>query len=143
MPWLWFAAGLPGSSGVAPVLAGLALPALAFGWQGNIDQVLGWYRTVTDTSTQYPRRRERVAGLDLGQVDRCRTACDALGFCQQRGGDGHRHPGSRLASPGGSALVFSNSSVLLFLIPLISPQGWVYVLLLGTPATLLLVDRWG
>ena len=28
------------------------------------------------------------------------------------------------------------------LIPLLSPQGWDYVLLLGLPAYMLLVDRW-
>jgi hypothetical protein len=31
----------------------------------------------------------------------------------------------------------------MLLIPLISPQGWDYVLLLGTPAVVCLVDRWG
>jgi hypothetical protein len=33
-------------------------------------------------------------------------------------------------------------SLLMLLIPLISPQGWDYVLLLGTPAVVCLVDRW-
>jgi hypothetical protein len=32
--------------------------------------------------------------------------------------------------------------LLMLLIPLISPQGWDYVLLLATPAVLLLLDRW-
>jgi hypothetical protein len=31
---------------------------------------------------------------------------------------------------------------LMLLIPLISPQGWDYVLLLATPVIILLVDRW-
>jgi hypothetical protein len=30
----------------------------------------------------------------------------------------------------------------MLLIPLISPQGWDYVLLLATPAIVCLVDRW-
>ena len=30
----------------------------------------------------------------------------------------------------------------MLLIPLISPQGWDYVLLLATPAVVCLVDRW-
>ena len=29
------------------------------------------------------------------------------------------------------------------LVPLLSPQGWDYVLLLGLPAYMCLVDRWG
>jgi hypothetical protein len=33
-------------------------------------------------------------------------------------------------------------AMLLTLIPLISPQGWDYVLLLATPAVVLIVDRW-
>ena len=32
--------------------------------------------------------------------------------------------------------------LLMVLIPLISPPGWDYVLLVGTPAVMLLVDRW-
>ena len=31
--------------------------------------------------------------------------------------------------------------MLLFLIPLVSPQGWDYVLLIGTPVIVLLLDR--
>jgi hypothetical protein len=31
---------------------------------------------------------------------------------------------------------------LLMLVPLLSPQGWDYVLLLGAPAMVVLMDRW-
>ena len=33
-------------------------------------------------------------------------------------------------------------ALLMLLIPLLSPQGWDYVLLLGTPAVVCLLDRW-
>ena len=33
-------------------------------------------------------------------------------------------------------------ALLMLLIPLVSPQGWDYVLLLGTPAIVCLIDRW-
>ena len=33
-------------------------------------------------------------------------------------------------------------ALLMLLMPLISPQGWDYVLLLATPAVVCLVDRW-
>ena len=33
-------------------------------------------------------------------------------------------------------------ALLMLLIPLVSPQGWDYVLLLATPAVVCLVDRW-
>jgi hypothetical protein len=36
---------------------------------------------------------------------------------------------------------YFDAALLLFLIPLLSPQGWDYVLLLSTPAVLLLLDR--
>jgi hypothetical protein len=32
--------------------------------------------------------------------------------------------------------------LLMLLVPILSPQGWDYVLLLATPAVLCLVDRW-
>ena len=33
-------------------------------------------------------------------------------------------------------------ALLMLLMPLVSPQGWDYVLLLATPAVVCLVDRW-
>jgi hypothetical protein len=41
-----------------------------------------------------------------------------------------------------SAPDYLECALLLLLIPLISPQGWDYVLLLATPAVVCLVDRW-
>ena len=32
------------------LLAGLLLPAVFYGWQGNLHEIAAWYRTVTDTS---------------------------------------------------------------------------------------------
>lgn len=36
---------------------------------------------------------------------------------------------------------YFDAALVLFLIPLLSPQGWDYVLLISTPAVLLLLDR--
>jgi len=44
--------------------------------------------------------------------------------------------GSRLASPD-----YLDAALLLFVMPLLSPQGWDYVLLMATPAVMLLFDR--
>ena len=33
-------------------------------------------------------------------------------------------------------------ALLMLIVPLLSPQGWDYVLLLGTPAVVFLLDRW-
>jgi hypothetical protein len=44
--------------------------------------------------------------------------------------------GVRLTSP-----EYLDAALLLFLVPLLSPQGWDYVLLVATPAVMLLLDR--
>jgi hypothetical protein len=44
--------------------------------------------------------------------------------------------GSRARSP-----EYLDAALLLFVMPLLSPQGWDYVLLLATPAVMLLLDR--
>ena len=41
-----------------------------------------------------------------------------------------------------SAPEYLECALLMLLIPLVSPQGWDYVLLLATPAVVCLVDRW-
>jgi hypothetical protein len=43
----------------------------------------------------------------------------------------------RVSSP-----AYLEFALLLLLIPLLTPQGWDYMLLLGTPAILCLLDRW-
>jgi hypothetical protein len=41
-----------------------------------------------------------------------------------------------------SAPEYLECALLLLLIPLVSPQGWDYVLLLATPAVVCIIDRW-
>src|SRR5262245_1578709 len=51
VPWLVFAAGAAGVAAFAATFAGgLLLPAVVYGWSGNLEQLVGWYRTVTDTT---------------------------------------------------------------------------------------------
>src|ERR1043166_8424320 len=45
----------------------------------------------------------------------------------------------RAAAPSPAYLEYG---LLMLLVPLLSPQGWDYVLLLATPAVLCVVDRW-
>ncbi len=53
LPWLWLAAGMAGVGvALAAIGVGLVLPAIAFGWQGNLGQIAAWYRTVTETTTE-------------------------------------------------------------------------------------------
>ena len=143
VPWVWLVAGLPGIvAGAVTVALGLTLPALAYGWQGNLDQVLGWYRTVTATSPENLLVPENVslattwakwigvgstaANLAIASSVVLMGVAIAI-FAKRRG----------VKSP-----AYLEFGVLMLLIPLLSPQGWDYVFLLATPAVLLLVDRW-
>ena len=143
VPWLWFVAGATGlGAAVATALIGLAAPALVYGWSGNLAQIYGWYSTVTQTTAPNLLNHDNASfastwskWLGVGPLamrwsfvtSAVALAIGATALIGRR----------KLSRPG-----YLEFSALLFLIPLISPQGWVYVLLLGTPAVLLLVDRW-
>ena len=143
VPWLWFAAGWTGLGvAVATTILGLVAPALVYGWSGNLAQVQGWYSTVTQTTAPNLLNHDNASFAStwskwLGVGPRAirwslvtsaiALAIGATVLLRRR----------EVERPG-----YLEFSALLFLIPLISPQGWVYVLLLGTPAVLLLVDRW-
>jgi len=143
VPWLLLTAGIEGLAAFSVVLAaGVLAPALSYGWSGNIDQMLGWYRTVTDTSAPQLMKEENISFATMwakwvgpGQgatvmataTSLLAVAVTALIFAWRR----------RVASP--SYLEFG---LLLMLVPVLSPQGWDYLLLLSTPAILCIVDRW-
>jgi len=143
VPWLWVVAG-PAAlvTGGAVLAAGLALPALVYGWQGNIDQAIGWYRTVTVTSAPNLLVPENVsiaaswakwigvgppAAFLASVTGLVALALSALVVAKRRG---VREP------------AYLEFGTFMLLVPLLSPQGWDYVMLLGTPAILVLVDRW-
>jgi hypothetical protein len=143
VPWVWLVAGIPGLVGGTLTLAGgLLLPALTFGWQGNIDQVLGWYRTVTATTPENLLVPENISLATMwAKWIEPGSLATKLAVA------------TSVAVVGVAALIFARRrtvgrpaylefSVLMLLIPLLSPQGWDYVLLLATPAMLILVDRW-
>ena len=143
VPWLLLATGLQGLAAFTVVLvAGILAPALNYGWSENLGQMLGWYRTVTDTSAPQLLKEENVSFATMwakwigpGQgatimaiaTSLLVAAVTAVIFAWRR----------RVPSP--SYLEFG---LLLMLVPVLSPQGWDYVLLLATPAILCLVDRW-
>ena len=143
VPWVWIIAGLPGLAATFVVLVvGLMLPALAYGWQGNIDQILGWYRTVTDTTAPNLLIPENVSfattwakwigvGPTAARLATV-TSVAALGVAtfivaKRRS---VREP------------AYLEFGALMLLIPMLSPQGWDYVFLIATPAVLIVGDRW-
>lgn len=144
LPWLPLVSGTAGPVAAAAVFgAGLALPALAHGWQGNLDLLAAWYRTVTETTAPNLMVAENIsiaatwakwigAGPEAARlaVATLVAALAGAGWVMWR----------RKHVPSPAYLEFG---LLMLLVPLISPQGWDYVLLLATPAVVCLVDRFG
>jgi hypothetical protein len=143
-PWLvarrrfsaaaWFVAGL---------VAVVALPTVRYGFAGNIDLLQGLWSVVT-TSTA-----PNLAGQDNASLAGTFASWFGVGPLASR-----LALGSAVALLGICAWTFRErvattvpeyleTGVLLFLIPLLSPQGWDYVLLVGTPVILVLLDRSG
>jgi hypothetical protein len=142
-PWLAAAAGFAAliACGLT-MLAGLALPAVVYGWSGNLHELSEWLRTVTETTAPNLLLPENISFLSLwakwlgpGQI--------ATGFAVA----------TSVATLVTAGVVFTNRRVvgapaylefalLLLVIPLLTPQGWDYMLLLGTPAIAVVLDRW-
>jgi hypothetical protein len=144
VPWLLFAAGPAAVAAFSATFAvGLLLPATVYGWSGNLDQIGGWYRTVTDTTAPNLLAPENVSiatmwakWLEPGQTaSTLATATVAIVLVAAAAAWLWR---SRVRQP-----AYLEFGVLMLLVPLISPQGWDYVLLLATPAVVCLVDRFG
>ena len=142
VPWLWFAAGPASLVAFAATFAGgLLLPAAVYGWSGNLEQIGGWYRTVTDTTAPNLLAPENVsvatmwakwlgAGPTASSLATATAvvvvAIAAVAWLWRR----------RVRQP-----AYLEFGLLMMLVPLLSPQGWDYVLLLATPAVVCLVDR--
>jgi hypothetical protein len=143
IPWLAVTQGArPAALAGGIVLAGLLLPAAIYGWSGNLQLLHAWYSTVTDTTTP------NLLGND--NVSLAAMWAKWIG------------PGARASSlavttsAASLALVvaawrrrrdvstpeYLEFALLMLLVPLLSPQGWDYVLLLATPAVVCLIDRW-
>jgi hypothetical protein len=144
VPWLALVGGAPALVTAGAVMAGgLLLPALTYGWSGNLHLLAGWYRTVTDTTAPNLLTPENISvatmwakwlgegpvatGLALATVVVLLGAA-AFVMARRRG----------VENPG-----YLEFGLLMLLVPLISPQGWDYVLILSVPALLVVFDRWG
>jgi hypothetical protein len=143
LPWLLFTYGTAAAlSAMCTLILGLVVPALVYGWSGNVDQLLGWWATVTSTTESTLRGADNVSFAAMW--------AKWLGIGA---------PATALATMTTGAVLglvatvwvrrrdidnpeYLEFALLLLLIPLLSPQGWDYVLLLGTPAVICLLDRW-
>jgi hypothetical protein len=124
----------------AGILVLLLLPAARYGWDGNIQLLADWWRTVTTTTAPNLTNPDNVSISAM--------------FAKWLGPG---PPAPALAAVTGGILLLLaaivvagrgrletpdalEGSLLLLLIPLLSPQGWDYVFLIGTPAVMLLVN---
>jgi hypothetical protein len=122
--------------------AGLMLPAVSYGWDGNLVQLQEWYRTVSETT------RPNLLGVDnvsfgsmwakwLGPgALAVRLALGSV-FIAVAAGFAVMARRKQVAEPN-----YLEGAYFMILVALLSPQGWDYVLLIGLPAYVCLVDRW-
>jgi Glycosyltransferase family 87 len=135
LPWLAARRNLTSTAAAAGGLAGaVILPALLYGFEGNLDLHREWWRTVTETTApnlsvydnvslaamyfRWVGPGELSAQLAYGTAAAL-LAVAGLVFLWRRG----------ITFPEGL-----EGALLLTLMPLLSPQGWDYVFLIATPA---------
>jgi hypothetical protein len=143
LPWLVLTVG--GQSlfvfGVVAA-AGLLLPAGWYGWNGNLALLYDWYRTVADTTAPNLLGADNISFASMwakwlgpGPVaSRLALASMVLAVAAGLTVMARR---KRVAEPN-----YLEGAYFMFIVALLSPQGWDYVLLIGLPAYVCLVDRW-
>jgi hypothetical protein len=143
LPWLAWTVGWRALAAFGSVLAaGLLLPAASYGWSGNSTLLREWYRTVVDTTAPNLLVPETISF----------NAMWAKWLGPGPGAFQLALASSGIALAAGLALIarrkhiaepnYLEGAYFLMVVPLLSPQGWDYVLLLGLPAYVMLVDRW-
>lgn len=122
--------------------AALLLPAAVYGWNGNLALHRAWWETVTASTPPNLLNQDNISLAGM--------------FARWVGDAGQ----TRLLAAGASIILLALVAVvvaargslkrtdtlevglLLLAIPLLSPQGWDYVLLIATPAVMLLLNDW-
>jgi glycosyl transferase family 87 len=125
----------------AGLVAALLLPTVMYGWTGNLRLLSDWWHTVTSSTAPNLTNQDNVSLAAmftkwLGEQPGASTLALLVGLilltltavvvAARRG---IREPDPLEAS------------LLLMLIPLLSPQGWDYVFLISTPAVMLLINE--
>jgi hypothetical protein len=142
MPWL---ATRQRRAAFPAMLAGLVvlllLPIVRYGWDGNLQLLGDWWRTVTTTTAPNLLNQDNVSlsamftkWLGPGSPAPLLAAAVGVILLLLAG----------IVMAGRGTLPYPDTleaSLLLLLIPLLSPQGWDYVFLIGTPAVMLLINE--
>jgi hypothetical protein len=142
-PWLAFVRGRRAAAVTgAVILGGLLLPALRYGWSGNLALLADWWRTVSVSTAPNLLDTDNISLAALwakwsgvGAPATTLTAISTVALVMFI---------AALVWRGRTLIgrAYLEAAALMLVIPLLSPQGWDYVLLLGTAAVALLVDRW-
>ena len=144
LPWLaWTLGWRPLALCVAMIAGGLMLPVISYGWNGNLLLLHEWYRTVTETTAPNLLSPDNISFASMW----------AKWLAPGAGASALAALSAVVAVAAGLVAIARRRSVnepnylegayFLVLVPLLSPQGWDYVLLMASPAYVLLVDRWG
>ena len=141
IPWLaWTLGWRPLVTFALVAAVGLLLPVAWYGWNGNLVLLREWYRTVSDTTRPNLLAFENISFASMwakwlapGWTASTLAALSSVlavlaGFAVMSR--------RRVSEPR-----FLEGAYFLLLIPLVSPQGWEYGLLLALPAYMVLVDR--
>jgi hypothetical protein len=121
----------------------LLLPAVRYGWAGNLQLLADWWHTVSASTAPNLANQDNVSLAAMftrwmGPQQGARVlAALVAAILLVLAGIVMAARGT-LRSPD-----TLEGSLLLLLVPLLSPQGWDYVFLIGTPAVMLLVNDLG
>ncbi|HEX2342274.1 MAG TPA: glycosyltransferase family 87 protein [Vicinamibacterales bacterium] len=143
VPWLaWTLGWRPFVPFGLVLAAGLLLPAASYGWNGNLTLLHEWYRTVATTTEPNLLSPDNMSFASMwAKWIRPGPAAEGLALASAVGAvvvglfvmSRRRH----VAEPN-----YLEGAYFFTLVPLLSPQGWDYVLVLALPAYMCLVDRW-
>jgi len=129
------------ASFVVVLLGTLALPVVTYGWSGNLGQLHEWWVVVTTSTAPNLTNQDNIsiagmyaAWFGVGGAATLLSAVTSLALVAACAWAVAR--GARVSSPD-----YLDAALLMFAIPFLSPQGWDYVLLVSTPAIMLLLDR--
>jgi hypothetical protein len=142
-PWLAVAGGRRAmATFFAVVSIGVTFPAVMYGWSGNLELFGDWYRTVTSSTVPNLLGSDNISLASmwakwLGSGAAAVTLATLSSLAALGLGIAVWLKRTAVSSP-----AYLEVSLLMLLVPLLSPQGWDYVLLLATPAVVCLIDRW-
>jgi len=143
VPWLAWTIGWRAFVPFGLVMAaGLLLPVAFYGWQGNLTLLSEWLRTVTETTAPNLMGPENMSFASmwakwLGPTYTAARLALVSVVVAVAGGLAIMWRRSHVAEPN-----YLEAAYFFVLVPLVSPQGWDYVLILALPAYVVLVDRW-